>query len=197
MIGSRATLACGSASSAAWAWPRPRRRRSFRRGPVKIVMGFGAGGLGDIAGRAIGAGDVEIDRPAGHDREHAGRGRGDRGARASRARRRTAIPCSGSAARTPSRRRCSRRCLTTGRATSRRSARWRRSTSCCSCTRTARSRPSRDVIEAAKKNPDKFNFGSIAVGTAQNLSTLNFVSMAGLKRADGAVPHHRRGRRPG
>ena len=37
-----------------------------------------------------------------------------------------------------------------------------------------------DVIEAAKKNPDKFNFGSIAVGTAQNLSTLNFVSMAGL-----------------
>jgi len=38
----------------------------------------------------------------------------------------------------------------------------------------------RDVIEAAKRNPDKFNFGSIAVGTAQNLSTLNFVSMAGL-----------------
>jgi tripartite-type tricarboxylate transporter receptor subunit TctC len=38
----------------------------------------------------------------------------------------------------------------------------------------------RDVIDAAKKNPDKFNFGSIAVGTAQNLSTLQFVSMAGL-----------------
>ena len=38
----------------------------------------------------------------------------------------------------------------------------------------------RDVIEAAKTNPDKFNFGSIAVGTAQNLSTLNFVAMAGL-----------------
>ena len=38
----------------------------------------------------------------------------------------------------------------------------------------------RDVIEAARKAPDKFNFGSIAVGTAQNLSTLNFVSMAGL-----------------
>ena len=37
-----------------------------------------------------------------------------------------------------------------------------------------------DVIEAAKKNSDKFNFGSIAVGTAQNLSILNFVSMAGL-----------------
>jgi tripartite-type tricarboxylate transporter receptor subunit TctC len=38
----------------------------------------------------------------------------------------------------------------------------------------------KDVIEAAKANPDKFNFGSIAVGTAQNLSTLKFVSMAGL-----------------
>ena len=38
----------------------------------------------------------------------------------------------------------------------------------------------RDVIDAAKKNPDKFNFGSIAVGTAQNLSTLKFASMAGL-----------------
>ncbi len=38
----------------------------------------------------------------------------------------------------------------------------------------------KDVIEAAKKNPDKFNFGSIAVGTAQNLSTLNFVALAGL-----------------
>jgi tripartite-type tricarboxylate transporter receptor subunit TctC len=37
-----------------------------------------------------------------------------------------------------------------------------------------------DVIDAAKSNPGKFNFGSIAVGTAQNLSTLNFVSMAGL-----------------
>lgn len=38
-----------------------------------------------------------------------------------------------------------------------------------------------DVIAAANKEPEKFNFGSIAVGTAQNLSTLNFVSMAGLK----------------
>jgi tripartite-type tricarboxylate transporter receptor subunit TctC len=38
----------------------------------------------------------------------------------------------------------------------------------------------KDVIAAAKANPDKFNFGSIAVGSAQNLSTLNFVSMAGI-----------------
>jgi tripartite-type tricarboxylate transporter receptor subunit TctC len=37
------------------------------------------------------------------------------------------------------------------------------------------------VIDAAKANPEKFNFGSISVGTAQNLSTLNFVAMAGLK----------------
>ena len=39
----------------------------------------------------------------------------------------------------------------------------------------------KDVIDAAKATPDKFNFGSIATGTAQNLSTLQFVSMAGLK----------------
>jgi tripartite-type tricarboxylate transporter receptor subunit TctC len=39
----------------------------------------------------------------------------------------------------------------------------------------------RDVIEAAKSNPDKFNFGSISVGSAQNLSALNFIAMAGLK----------------
>ena len=38
----------------------------------------------------------------------------------------------------------------------------------------------KDVIDAAKKDPAKFNFGSIATGTAQNLSTLKFVSMAGL-----------------
>ena len=52
----------------------------------------------------------------------------------------------------------------------------------------------RDVIDAAKSNPGKFNFGSIAVGTAQNLSTLNFVSMAGLNVPDCAIPHHGRGR---
>jgi tripartite-type tricarboxylate transporter receptor subunit TctC len=39
----------------------------------------------------------------------------------------------------------------------------------------------RDVVDAAKADPGRFNFGSIAVGTAQNLSTLNFVAMAGLK----------------
>lgn len=37
-----------------------------------------------------------------------------------------------------------------------------------------------DVIAAAKSDPSKFNIGSIAVGTAQNLSALKFVSMAGL-----------------
>ena len=38
----------------------------------------------------------------------------------------------------------------------------------------------RDVIAAAKADPAKFNFGTIAVGTAQNLSAQKFVSMAGL-----------------
>jgi tripartite-type tricarboxylate transporter receptor subunit TctC len=42
----------------------------------------------------------------------------------------------------------------------------------------AQDRPRRD--RGGQEAPDKFNFGSIAVGTAQNLSTLNFVSMAGL-----------------
>lgn len=38
----------------------------------------------------------------------------------------------------------------------------------------------KDVIDAAKKSPDKFNFGSIAVGSAQNLATLKFAAMTGL-----------------
>jgi tripartite-type tricarboxylate transporter receptor subunit TctC len=37
-----------------------------------------------------------------------------------------------------------------------------------------------DVIAAAKANPDKFNFGSIAVGTGQNLSALKLAAMANL-----------------
>ena len=42
--------------------------------------------------------------------------------------------------------------------------------------------------------PDKFNFGTISVGSAQNLSALMFASMAGLSVTVGAVPHDRRGR---
>lgn len=38
-----------------------------------------------------------------------------------------------------------------------------------------------DVVSQAKANPDKFNFASIAIGTAQNLSALKFVSDAQLK----------------
>lgn len=38
----------------------------------------------------------------------------------------------------------------------------------------------KDVIAAAKANPDKFNFGTIATGTAQNLSTRRFISMTGI-----------------
>jgi tripartite-type tricarboxylate transporter receptor subunit TctC len=37
-----------------------------------------------------------------------------------------------------------------------------------------------DVIAAAKKNPDKFNTGSIVTGSSQNLSAALFTSMAGL-----------------
>lgn len=38
-----------------------------------------------------------------------------------------------------------------------------------------------DIVEAARTNPDKFNFGSVSVGTAQNLSALKFVADAKLK----------------
>jgi tripartite-type tricarboxylate transporter receptor subunit TctC len=38
-----------------------------------------------------------------------------------------------------------------------------------------------DVVAAAKADPSKFNFSSIAIGTAQNLSALKFVSDAQLK----------------
>jgi tripartite-type tricarboxylate transporter receptor subunit TctC len=49
----------------------------------------------------------------------------------------------------------------------------------------------KDVIEAAKKDPSKFNFGSIATGSAQNLSTLKFMSMAGIKVP--VIPHRTTG----
>ncbi|MBM3531028.1 MAG: tripartite tricarboxylate transporter substrate binding protein [Alphaproteobacteria bacterium] len=39
----------------------------------------------------------------------------------------------------------------------------------------------KDVIAAAKSNPDKFNFGTIATGTAQNLSTRMFISTTGIR----------------
>ena len=58
----------------------PSHAQDFPSRTVRIVMGFGAGGLGDIAGRAIGQVMSQNDRPAGDHREHAGRGRGDRGA---------------------------------------------------------------------------------------------------------------------
>jgi tripartite-type tricarboxylate transporter receptor subunit TctC len=37
-----------------------------------------------------------------------------------------------------------------------------------------------DVIAAAKRDPSKFNFGSIGVGSGQNLSAVKFASMTGL-----------------
>ena len=48
----------------------------------------------------------------------------------------------------------------------------------------------RDVIDASKKNPDKFNFGAISAGSAQNLDALWFRSMAGMtcRRCRSAPP---------
>ena len=71
-----------------------RAAEEFPSRPVRLVMGFGAGGLGDIAGRAIGQNDGGVARQAGGDREHAGRRRHD-GGRRLYGRRPTATPCCG------------------------------------------------------------------------------------------------------
>ena len=51
----------------------------------------------------------------------------------------------------------------------------------------------RDVIDAAKANPDKFNFGSIAVGTRAEPVDAEFRRDGRPQGADRAVPDHRRG----
>ena len=101
-------------------------------------MGFGPGGLGDIAGRAIGQVMTQSTGQAVRDREPAGRGRLERRARASRARApdgHTLLWVSSQNAIAPSMFKSlpydwSRDFTAVGR--------WRPSTSCCSSTRTAR-----------------------------------------------------------
>ena len=51
----------------------------------------------------------------------------------------------------------------------------------------------RDVIEAAKTNPDKFNFGSITRRHRAEPVDAEFRRDGGPEGADGAVPDHRRG----
>jgi tripartite-type tricarboxylate transporter receptor subunit TctC len=163
----------------AWAWTGFAAAQEFPSRTVKIVMGFGPGGLGDIAGRAIGeVMSKSIGQPVIIDNMP-----GAGGATAALAVARAApdghsmLWVSSQNAIAPS----MFKALPYD---------WSRDFTPIGPMATFdfvlfvhRDSPLKnvgDVIEAAKKNPDKFNFGSIAVGTAQNLSTLNFVSMAGL-----------------
>ena len=169
-------LAVGVAALASWG---PATAQEFPSRTVKIVMGFGPGGLGDIAGRAIGeVMSKAISQPVVIENMP-----GAGGATAALAVARAApdghsmLWVSSQNAIAPS----MFKALPYN---------WSRDFTPVGPMATFdfvlfvhKSSPLktvRDVIEAAKKNPDKFNFGSIAVGTAQNLSTLNFVSMAGL-----------------
>jgi tripartite-type tricarboxylate transporter receptor subunit TctC len=163
----------------AWAWTGFAAAQEFPSRTVKIVMGFGPGGLGDIAGRAIGeVMSKSIGQPVIIENMP-----GAGGATAALAVARAApdghsmLWVSSQNAIAPS----MFKALPYD---------WSRDFTPIGPMATFdfvlfvhRDSPLKnvgDVIEAAKKNPDKFNFGSIAVGTAQNLSTLNFVSMAGL-----------------
>ncbi|MEA2983081.1 MAG: hypothetical protein QOF09_4904 [Alphaproteobacteria bacterium] len=178
MAGSRAVLGL-VAGVMAWAWTGFAAAQEFPSRTVKIVMGFGPGGLGDIAGRAIGeVMSKSIGQPVIIDNMP-----GAGGATAALAVARAApdghsmLWVSSQNAIAPS----MFKALPYD---------WSRDFTPIGPMATFdfvlfvhRDSPLKnvgDVIEAAKKNPDKFNFGSIAVGTAQNLSTLNFVSMAGL-----------------
>jgi tripartite-type tricarboxylate transporter receptor subunit TctC len=148
--------------------------------PVKLVMGFGAGGLGDIAGRAIGQ---VMSRSIGQPviiENMPGAG----GATAALAVARAA-PDGHSMLWVSSQNAISRSMFKSM------PYEWSRDFTPVGPMATfdfvlfvhkdSPLKSVKDVIAAAKANPDKFNFGSIAVGSAQNLSTLKFASMAGLK----------------
>ena len=178
MLGSRLMFWL-AAGVAAFVFVGPAAAQDFPSRPVKIVMGFGPGGLGDIAGRAIGqVMSQSIGQPVVIENMP-----GAGGATAALAVARaqpdghSMLWVSSQNAIAPS----MFKALPYD---------WSRDFTPIGPMATfdfvlfvhkdSPLKTVRDVIKAAKKNPDKFNFGSIAVGTAQNLSTLNFVSMAGL-----------------
>jgi tripartite-type tricarboxylate transporter receptor subunit TctC len=168
-----------AACAAALTWGQPAPADDFPSRPVKIVMGFGAGGLGDIAGRAIGqvmsqsiGQPVIIENMPG-----AGGSLSALSLSRSAPDGHTMLWVSSQNAIAPS----MFKSLPYD---------WARDFTPIGPMATfdfvlfvkndSPLKTVQDVIAAAKANPDKFNFGSIAVGTAQNLSTLKFVSMAGL-----------------
>ncbi len=179
MAGSRVVLWL-AAGVAALSFVAPVMAQDFPSRTVKIVMGFGAGGLGDIAGRAIGeVMSKSIGQPVIIENMP-----GAGGATAALAVARAApdghsmLWVSSQNAIAPSMFKSM-------------PYEWSRDFTPIGPMATfdfvlfvhkdSPLKTVQDVIATAKKDPDKFNFGSIAVGTAQNLSTLQFVSMAGLK----------------
>lgn len=158
----------------------PAAAQEFPSRPVKIVMGFGPGGLGDIAARAI----AQVMSPALGQPIVIENMPGPGAANASSSVARSApdghtmLWVSSQNAIAPS-------------MFSQLSYNWARDFTAVGPIATfdyvlfvhkdSPLKTVRDVIDAAKKDPEKFNFGSIGVGTGQNLSTLAFSQMAGLK----------------
>jgi tripartite-type tricarboxylate transporter receptor subunit TctC len=180
VVGSRfGVAALMAACAAALGLSLPVTAQEFPSRPVKIVMGFGAGGLGDIAGRAIGqVMSQAIGQPVIIENMP-----GAGGSLAALAVTRAApdghamLWVSSQNAIAPSMFKSlpydwSRDFTPIGPMATFDFVLFVKNDSPLKTVK--------DVIAAAKADPDKFNFGSIAVGTAQNLSTLKFVSMAGL-----------------
>src|SRR5882724_818897 len=179
-----------AACAAALTWGQSASADDFPSRPVKIVMGFGAGGLGDIAGRAIGqVMSQSIGQPVIIENMP-----GAGGSLSALALSRSApdghvmLWVSSQNAIAPSMFKSlpydwSRDFTPIGPMATFDFVLFVKNDSPLKTVK--------DVIAAAKANPDKFNFGSIAVGTAQNLSTLKLVSMAGLNVP--VVPHRTTG----
>jgi tripartite-type tricarboxylate transporter receptor subunit TctC len=147
--------------------------------PVKLVMGFGAGGLGDIAGRAIAQRMApSLGKPVVIENMP---GAGGMTAAASVARAapdgHTLLWVSGQNAISPSMFKAM-------------PYDWGTDFTTVSTVGvfdfmivTGKDSPLKsvgDLVAAAKADPTKFNIGTISVGSAQNLSALMFASMAGL-----------------
>jgi tripartite-type tricarboxylate transporter receptor subunit TctC len=157
----------------------PSKADDFPSRPVRLIMGFGAGGLGDIAGRAIGQKMSEsLGKPVVVENLPGAGGMMAAGAL-------IRSPADGHAMLWVSGQNAIARSMFKSL-----SYDWASDFALVGPIGTfdfvmivAKDSPLKsvaDVIAAAKANPSKFNFGTIAVGTAQNLSAQKFVSMMAL-----------------